>query len=323
MGRLAIDVHYQPTANEELAADTLKGLGADPKWLHPKYLYDKRGSQLFDAICGTQEYYPTRTEYALLRGIAPELLKSAAPDTIVELGSGAARKTRVLLDAAQEADLPLHYVPLDVSESMLRATANELMAEYPELTVHGLVADYTQQLDILPRDGRRLFLFLGSTLGNFEPDSARDFLRQIAREMAPGDTLLLGTDLVKPAAVLNAAYNDAAGLTAAFNTNLLTMLNRELQSNFQLAQFEHQAQFVQSRSQVEMRLRSMCEQEVEIPAIREVVRFAAGETILTEISRKFTRESVRCLLGEAGLDLAAWHTPENRYFGLSLARLRA
>jgi L-histidine N-alpha-methyltransferase len=313
-------VHYRPAHGDALARDVRTGLGGLPKCLHPKYLYDAEGSRLFDQICDTREYYPTRSEQALLNATARTLVENIRPDAIVELGSGAARKTRSLLDAAGDMVPDCRYVPVDVSEDMLRASALQLLHEYRWLTIHGIVADYTRQLHLLPTAKRRMILFIGSTIGNFEPSDAQVFLSAIAQQMRPDDRLILGTDLVKDHDVLNAAYNDSRGLNAAFNKNILTMLNRELGADFELQHFEHRARFVPDSSQMELHLLSTRQQQVTFSHLDWSVDFKQGETILTEISRKFTRQSVTDTLAAAGLELLDWHTPDDDYFGLSVSR---
>jgi L-histidine N-alpha-methyltransferase len=319
-GRLKVDVQFRPTNGSTLAEDVRTGLAERKNRLPPKYFYDDTGSKLFDRICDTPEYYPTRTEQALLDAIGDHIVESANPTDIVELGSGAARKTRRLFDALERKGLRARYVPFDVSESMLRSSARHLLREYPWLEVHGVVGDYERHLDRIPRGARRLILFIGSTIGNFEPGQAVKFLRTLAEQMGPDDRLLLGTDLVKDVGVLNAAYNDAAGVTEAFNKNVLRVINRELQADFRLDRFDHVAFFSCDKEQVEMHLRSRDRQSVRIGALDLTVDFARGETIHTEISRKFTKQSLSRTLAQAGLDLLEWHTPGNDFFALSLSR---
>ncbi len=320
--RLAVEVHLEPGKNSTIAGDVRDGLGASPKTLPPKYFYDDLGSHLFDRICDTREYYQTRTEQALLEQLADELVAGIEPTDLVELGSGAARKTRVLLDAAARAGVHCRYVPFDVSEGMLRHSAGELLSAYPWLVVHGIVGDYDRHLGRLPRGDRRLVMFLGSTIGNFAPDEAVLFLSRIARQLHAGDRLLLGTDLVKDHAVLDAAYNDSEGITAEFNKNVLRVLNRELDAHFDPGLFEHVAFFNAEQSRIEMHLRAREAHRVRIVKLDMEVAFAQGESIRTELSHKFTRQSVADLLAAAGLELTEWHTPENAYFGLAVARPR-
>ena len=318
--RLTVEVHFRPNA-DELADDVRTGLSSEPKTLPPKYLYDEKGSELFDQICNTEEYYPTRTEEKLLVACADDVVRTVQPTDIVELGSGAARKTRVILDAADRNAIEPRYVPFDVSESMLRESSAGLIEEYDWLNVHGIVGDYGQHLDKIPNSERRLFMFIGSTIGNLPQPEAVEFLGNVAEQMGEGDRLLLGTDLVKDHEVLNSAYNDSEGLTAAFNENVLEVINRELDANFDVDRFEHEAFFNAERSRIEMHLRSKEQQSVDVGDLDMTVQFDEGETILTEISRKFTKERVASLLADAGLDMTRWYTPNNDYFGLSLSKV--
>ncbi|AKU93248.1 L-histidine N(alpha)-methyltransferase [Vulgatibacter incomptus] len=315
--RLVVDVHVRPGEGSTLADDVRKGLGRKPKSLPPKHFYDERGSKLFDQICDTPEYYQTRTEQALLEQIAEPLVSQVHPTGLVELGSGAARKTRCLLEAAKSSCC---YVPFDVSEEMLRSSASALQRDYPWLKIHGVVGDYDRHLDRIPELGRRLFVFLGGTIGNFEDDEARRFLGRIASIMGAEDRLLMGTDLVKDRAELDAAYNDDQGLTAEFNKNVLRVINRELDADFELDRFEHVAFFREERSRIEMHLRSVGAQKVRVKRIGLEVSFEDGETIHTEISRKFTRSSVERLYASSNLEMESWHVPANDAFALSVAR---
>jgi L-histidine N-alpha-methyltransferase len=318
--RLRIDVHLGPASHSGLALDVRRGLSLRQKMVPPKYFYDDRGSKLFDAICNVPEYYLTRTEHALLTTAADEIVDLSIPEDLVEFGSGASRKTRLLLDALQRTGRRTRYVPMDVSESMLRRGTHALLGDYPELEIHAVVGDYEQHLDRLPNGRRRLVAFLGSTIGNLTPAEAHRFLRRVAEHMNPGDHFLLGVDVVKHGDVLHAAYNDTAGLTAEFNRNILRVINRELDATFDPAGFEHVAFFNADASQVEMHLRAHTTHAVEIHGLTLTVSFAAGETILTEISRKFTRPETETMLRGAGFEPVRWFEPENRYFGLALAR---
>lgn len=305
----------------DMAADVLAGFIHRPKSLPPKYFYDERGSRLFDAICHTDEYYPTRTEQALLERVAGTIVAESRPSRLVELGSGAARKTRVLLDRlVAQHDAPW-YVPVDISEQMLRHSSSALLRDYPSLRVHGVVADYERHLHSLPSGGRRLIAFLGSTVGNFDQPTALAFIRSIATGMRSGDRLLLGLDLVKSPAVLHAAYNDAAGITAAFNRNVLHVLNRELGASFDPDAFEHIATYRPELQQIEMYLAARRGQRVFIRELGRNVVFAAGERMRTEISRKFTRASATNLICGAGLAMRSWYPSADGYFALAVAAL--
>lgn len=321
--RLRLSRLIEGPVGSSLAEDVIRGFAASPRWLPPKYFYDAYGAEVFDAICDTPEYYPTRTEQALLERVAGTIVQAAAPDTLVELGSGAARKTRTLLDAlGAQTDAPT-YIPVDLSEEMLRSSAMVLLEDYPRLRVHGVIADYDHHLHLLPRDGRRLIAFLGSTIGNFRRPEAVGFLRSLATGMGPDDTFLIGLDQVKAPRVLHAAYNDAAGLTAEFNRNVLRVMNRELGANFDVEAFDHDAQYLPERSQIEMYLISRGTNRVDIPALERRYVFADGERIRTEISRKFTRASATSMLAAAGLSVTAWHESSDGYFALAHAVVAA
>ncbi|HJO36651.1 MAG TPA: L-histidine N(alpha)-methyltransferase [Gammaproteobacteria bacterium] len=303
-----------------IVEDAAAGLLEAPRSLPPKYFYDAVGSALFDRICDTPEYYPTRTEAALLAAHAGDIMRRCQPRALVELGSGTSRKTRHLLRAAP-APARLTYWPLDVCEPVLEAQAIALEQEFPGLAVQPLVGDYHGGLAHLPpMPGPRLFVFLGGTLGNFRHHEALALLQELAVLMAPADALLLGVDRVKSTARLNAAYNDAAGVTAAFNLNLLQVLNRELAADFDPAAFSHHAAYDERAAQIEMALISRRAQQVELGALQRCITLAEGEPIRTEISRKFTPESLRALLAEAGLGLEALYQPEDGSFSLVSAR---
>ncbi len=318
--RLRIERHLVPAAlRRQLAEDVRRGLLAERKRLPPKYFYDERGAQLFDAICDLPEYYLTRSEHALLAEVAGEVVAAVAPSHLVELGSGASRKTRLLLDALVAGQADPWYVPIDVSETMLRASAAALRAAYPSLGVLGMVTDYEHGLPPLPSAARRLVAFLGSSIGNFAPPDDVRFLRAVASRLTPTDRLLLGTDLVKAVDVLEAAYDDAAGVTAEFNRNVLRVINRELGANFEPARFEHVAFFNPAAAQVEMHLRARQAHRVRIAALDAEIRFAAGETIHTESSRKFTRASATAMLAAGGFRLERWLPSQDGGFALALA----
>jgi len=304
-----------------LADDALDGLTRPFKELPPKHFYDTRGSELFDAICELPEYYQTRTERSILEACAADVVVATGAAELVELGSGSATKTRVLLDAMQAAGTLRRYVPIDVSESALRASAARLITEYPGLRVHGLVGDFERHLDELPEPvGPRIFCFLGGTIGNFPPGSRRRFLRGLAERFAPGDHLLLGTDLIKDPRVIRAAYDDAQGVTAEFNRNVLHVLNRELDADFVPSEFDHVALYDAEHDWIEMRLRARSPQVVEVKDLGITVTFAANEELRTEISAKFTRDTLESDLQAAGLDMVGWHVDPDDLFAVSLAR---
>jgi L-histidine Nalpha-methyltransferase len=319
---LRIDVHVGDGSVRALPDDVLDGLTRPFKELPPKHLYDARGAALFDRICELPEYYPTRTERAILDAHAGAIVRRTGMAELVELGSGTAAKTRVLLDAMAEAGTLWRYVPFDVAERTVRDCAAALADEYADLAIHGIVGDFDRHLRTIPppEPGRpRVVAFLGGTIGNFTPGTRRRFLRSLASLLSPRDYLLLGTDLVKDVDVLEAAYDDSEGVTAEFNRNMLHVLNRELGADFECELFEHVAFFDPEHEWIEMRLRARRACHVRIAALDLEVEFARGEELRTEISAKFTRERVDSDYVAAGLELREWFTDENGLFALSLA----
>jgi L-histidine Nalpha-methyltransferase len=302
-----------------LRADVVAGLGGRPKWLRPVWFYDARGGQLFEEITRLPEYYPTRAERQVLTERAGEIAAACPADTLVELGSGSSEKTRLLLGALRAAGGLRRYVPVDICESALLAAAHALRAEDPRLAVHAVVADFCRHLAELPRGQRCLVAFLGSTIGNLPPAERHAFLSAVRAILRPGDALLLGTDLVKETGTLLAAYDDAAGVTAEFNRNVLRVLNHELNADFDPDAFVHVARWNAEREWIEMRLRSPRRQVVKVPGADLVVPFAAGEEILTEISAKFRPGALRLELAAAGLTLTHWWTDRAARFGVSLS----
>ncbi|MFF4545139.1 L-histidine N(alpha)-methyltransferase [Streptomyces sp. NPDC001435] len=302
-----------------LRADVRDGLTVTPKTLPPKWFYDARGSELFDKITELPEYYPTRAEREILVARASEIAAASRARTLVELGSGSSEKTRFLLDALTD----LHtYVPVDVSESALVQAGQALVEERPGVDVHALIADFTARLTLPDTPGPRLVAFLGGTIGNLLPAERADFLASVRGLLSPGDALLLGTDLVKDEEVLVRAYDDAAGVTAEFNKNVLAVVNRELGADFDPDAFEHVALWDAGNEWIEMRLRSRTAQTVKIPAVDLAVEFAAGEELRTEVSAKFRKEGISVELAAAGLTPTDWWTdPQNR-FALSLSTVR-
>jgi L-histidine Nalpha-methyltransferase len=301
--------------------DVQRGLTARPKDIPPKWFYDDRGSSLFDEITRVEEYYPTRCERAILEARAPEIARRTNADTLVELGSGTSEKTRVLLDGMRRAGTLRRFVPFDVSKRTLHDAAAAIEHEYADIDVQPVVGDFTLDLESIPRGGRRLVVFLGGTIGNLLPDARSVFLRDVAAMLGPDDYLLLGTDLVKDVARLEAAYDDTRGVTAEFNKNVLNVMNRELDADFDLDAFEHVAVFDTEREWIEMRLRSTRAQTVRVGALQLQVQFAAGEEMRTEVSAKFTRARVERELHAAGMELVEWWTDADGDFALSLARL--
>jgi L-histidine Nalpha-methyltransferase len=319
-GELAsLAVHVTPAdLAAELRADARIGLGGSPKTLPPRWFYDDEGSRLFDEITRLPEYYPTRRERAILGRRAGEIAARASADTLIELGSGTSEKTRLLLDAMAARGALRRFVPFDVCEPALREAGAAIAGEYPGLEVHAIAGDFERHLGHLPRDGRRLVAFLGGTIGNLLPGPRRAFLREIAAGLAPGDAFLVGTDLVKDPSRLVAAYDDAAGVTAAFNRNVLRVLNRELDADFAPERFDHVARWDPAEEWIEMRLRARGEEVVRVGALDLEVRFAAGEELRTETSAKFRRASFEAEVRAAGLAPAGWWTDPDRDFALSL-----
>lgn len=318
--RPRIDVWLRPEdLRASLRAEVRAGLTASPRELSPKWLYDARGSELFEQITRLPEYYPTRREREILTARSRAIAEYAQADTLIELGSGFSTKTRLLLDALRDTGRLRRFVPFDVSESALRVAADQLADEYPEVALHGVVGDFERHLNRLPRGGRRLIAFLGGTIGNFKPAERARFLAAIAEGMREGDLFLLGTDLIKDEARLNLAYNDPAGVTAAFNLNVLAVLNRELGANFDLDGFTHLARFDREASWIEMLLCSSRRQTVEIPTLDLSLEFAAGEQMRTEVSAKFQPQQVGAELAGAGLELVDWWTDSAGDFALSLS----
>jgi L-histidine Nalpha-methyltransferase len=317
-----IDCYVDGGVLDTLADDVREGLSRELKELPPKYFYDARGSELFDRITALPEYYPTRCERSILNRYAPRIVESSGARELVELGSGTASKTRALLYAMAGAGTLRRYVPFDVEESVVKTSAGELVDLYPGLVVHGVVGDFERHLERVPRGERRLFAFLGGTIGNFYPDERKAFLARLRAMMRPGDALVIGTDLVKDRAVLEAAYNDGAGVTAEFNRNVLRVVNHGLGTDFDLEAFEHVAFFDAGNSWVEMRLRANGAQTVRIRGAELEVTFDDGEEIRTEISSKFTRDAVEGELHAAGLRLEEFFTDGGGLFGVALASLR-
>ena len=323
-GRVRIHSRLSEQGERRLADDVLDGLTKPFKEIPPKHFYDARGSELFEQICELPEYYPTRTERQILEEQADAIAEQTGAGELVELGSGSAEKARILLDAMDRAENLRRYVPLDVSEQALRDAAAQLVAEYDELEVDAVVADFERHLDSVPDpDGApRIIALLGGTIGNFPPGSRRRLLRGIAALLRPDDRFLLGTDLVKDPATLEAAYDDSAGITAEFNRNVLHVINRELGADFIPDQFEHVAFFDGRHEWIEMRLRARRAQTVLIDKLGLRVQFAHGEELRTEISAKFTRPRLEADFHAAGLALEHWYTDPDELFALSLAAAR-
>jgi L-histidine N-alpha-methyltransferase len=319
--RITIDVHLPPGGPlSGMAADVRAGLTKPFKELSPRYFYDERGSELFEEITRLPEYYPTRAERAILERHSPGICDTAGnPATLIELGSGSASKTRVLLDAMFAAGCLEAYAPVDISEQITRETAEAVASEYG-IRVHGLVCDFERDLERMPLAGPRVIAFLGGTIGNFEPAQRASFLARVANLLGPDDHFLLGTDLVKDGGRLEAAYNDSSGVTAEFNKNVLSVLNRELDANFDLDAFEHVAFWDAENLWIDIRLRSLARQVIEISALEMSVAFGRGEEMRTEISTKFAREGLAGIYAEAALEMVDWWTDPEDLFALSLAK---
>jgi L-histidine Nalpha-methyltransferase len=309
------------TALNLFAETVLQGLSAAPKSLPPKLFYDAQGSRLFEQITELPEYYPTRTERAIFQRYAPEIVARAGNNlTLVELGAGSASKTRILIEALARRQLRVNFYPMDVSAAALKQAVASLNGDIPSLRVRPIIADYSEQLPSLNGlPGRKLVMFIGSSIGNFEPQEAVQFLQRVRGSMSSGDALLLGFDLVKDAGLLNAAYNDAQGVTAQFNKNLLVRINRELRGEFDLETFEHVAFWNREQSRIEMHLESRIEQDVVIQDLDRSFHFAAGERIHTENSYKFTTHSIAELLAQSGFRLGKCWTDEKQWFSVVLA----
>lgn len=321
--RVHVDVHLDPgSLRRSLEADVRSGLTAMPKELPPKWFYDDHGSALFDEITRLDEYYPTRCEREILEREADAIAAASGADTIIELGSGTSEKMRLLLDAFRAAGQLRRFVPFDVNEAFLRAACAQIAADHPSLLVHGVVGDFEHHLALLPQGGRRMVAFLGSTIGNLDESGRTSFFTDLVAGLHPGDSLLLGTDLVKDVTRLEAAYDDARGVTAAFNRNVLRVINREMGASFEVDAFEHVARFEPERERIEMWLRTATRQTVDVRDLDLTVTLEAGEAIRTEISCKFRREGVEAELAAAGLTMSHWWTDAAGDFALSLSIVR-
>jgi L-histidine Nalpha-methyltransferase len=319
--RYHIDVHVDSQSRlHELVDDVRRGLTTIPKALPPKYFYDEVGSRLFEKITQLPEYYLTRAEDSLLTAFAPDLVRSLRPQDIVEIGAGSGTKIRRFLDAMNGAWPETRYVPVDIDAVTLETSAVQLLDAYPFLHLHAVVGDFQRHLTkVPPRSGRRLVLFLGSTIGNLDPAARRDLLVQVRRLLVPGDRFLLGVDLVKDVPTLEAAYNDASGVTAEFNRNILRVINRGLDADFEPEAFAHLAFYNRTASRIEMHLMPTSRQIVRLRRLGLTVEIAVGETIWTESSYKFTEASARDALEGAGLTMTHWRTDEEGRFALVLA----
>ncbi len=317
-----LNISYLPATNAagDLRTDVRLGLASAPKQLPPKYFYDEHGSRLFEKICQTPEYYPTRTEGALLGEYSDEIIDLARPERLIEFGSGSSHKTTHLLDACGRRGFYCRYQPVDVCGAVIQQAGYRLLDRHDWLSVDGLVGDYATDMEVLKPDGGPcLYLYLGGTIGNFAEPEAVAFLARIRALMRPQDFLLLGADRVKDPAVLHAAYNDASGYTAEFNANVLNVINRELDASFELARFQHYAFYNEALARIEMHLESQCEHSVSIGGLGVEIGFSAGETILTELSHKYTDRTLNRLLDAADLGVVRHFTPANNYYSLIVA----
>ena len=317
---IIIDVHLNNQDPDTIREEIRVGLLSTPRKLPTKYFYDDRGSALFEQICELPEYYPTRTEHQLLKTVADDVIAHTGAEELVELGSGAATKTRVLLDAMARANQLRFYVPFDFSEGIVRRVAQELVEEYEGIRVHGVVGDFLAHLEHVPDGGRRLVICLGGTIGNLGPEAAPAFLSSVSHEMDRGDFFLIGVQLITNVERLETAYNDSAGLSAAFNKNMLSVLKTVIGAEFDPDAFDHVARFNHDEHRIEMHLRSVREQVIPIPELELTLRLEEGEEILTEISTKYTRPHVEALLTSAGFNPVAWYTDPAHLHGLALAQ---
>jgi L-histidine N-alpha-methyltransferase len=319
--RFTLDVHLEGSQLSTMRDEVRAGLTAPRKTLPSKYFYDAYGSELFERITELPEYYQTRTELAILQSLADELADRYRWNEVVEIGSGSSKKTLTILDALSERGYLKRFVPIDVSESMLRESAESLLKRYPRLHVHGVIGDFMAHLGTVPPpEGRRLVMFLGSTIGNLDEPERLTFLRSVRGMLGPDDHFLVGMDLVKDVAVVEAAYNDTQGVTAEFNRNVLRVVNRELAADFVPESYRHRSFFNVEKSRIEMHLIPESPQTVHVRDLDLTIECVPDETIFTEISCKYTEASARAALEAAGLELVGWYTDSKQLFGVALAK---
>ncbi len=317
---ITIDVPLTREDPDTLGNIVKTGLLANPRTLPSKLFYDERGSTLFEQICELPEYYQTRTEHQLLVTWADEIVRLSEAEELVELGSGAATKTRVLLDAMAQAEQLRYFVPFDVDETIVRRVSEELVQEYPGLQIHGVAGDFLAHLEHIPEGGKRLVIILGGTIGNLPTIAAEDFLTAVNTEMASGDFFLLGVQLITDSSRLEAAYNDQRGITAKFNKNILRVLRNQLGAQCEPDNFDHVARYNPGAHRIEMWLRSTQDQSIDIPNLDLSVPIKKGEEIRTELSAKFDRSLAENLLMTSGFELVKWYTDSEQLISLALAR---
>ena len=320
--RIAVDVVMDDHAEDKALEQLREALLEDPPRIPSRHFYDDRGSELFERITELPEYYQTRTEHSLLEQVAPRIIELTGAKRLVELGSGAATKTRVLLDAMKAAGRLETFVPMDVSEGIVRRVASELVEEYPGLEVHAVIGSFLEDLSSLPQGQCELVAFLGGTIGNLKPEPhAREFLTTLAGAMGAGEYLLLGADLIKDRKLLHAAYNDAQGVTAEFNLNILHVVNRRFGGDFDTSQWQHRAFFNEPDHRIEMHLVALSDQRFTVDAVSVTREVAAGGTVLTEVSTKYDRDKLESLLERSGFELIEFFTDPDELFSLSVARV--
>jgi L-histidine N-alpha-methyltransferase len=316
--RIKIENHLTDIGIENIRKEIIEGLAAEQKYISSKFFYDKKGSKLFEEITQLPEYYPTRTEKSILKEVAPKLMSGLKNTDVVELGSGDCSKISILLSPVPEENLEnINYVPVDVSRSAINDSAQELVKKFPELSINGLVLDFITQLNLIPNKRKRLFLFLGSTLGNFTRDTANSFLVNLSQNMNDGDSFVLGLDLVKPIEILHKAYNDSQGVTANFNKNILNAINIIVETDFNVADFEHYAFFNEKKSRIEMHLIAQKDVVVNSPYFKKEILIKKGENIHTENSNKYSIERIQQLAEITGLSVKKVYTDKNKWFALA------
>jgi len=317
--QIEISNHLRDLGIDNIRKEIIEGLTTYPKTISSKYFYDEKGSKLFEEITRLPEYYPTRTEKDILKKIAPEIMETLSYTDIVELGSGDCSKISILLQAINEDNIEnINYIPVDVSQSAIQDSAEELIEKFPNLSIKGLVADFINQIDLIPAENERMFCFLGSTLGNFNEEIAHSFLKNLSHNMNTRDTFLLGLDLVKPIHILHDAYNDAQNITAQFNKNILHVVNEIIETNFNPNDFKHYAFFNASKSRIEMHLKAINDITIQSPYYSSPILIKKGEYIHTENSYKFTLDQIKGLETKIDLKIKEIYTDENNWFALVL-----